>query len=1264
MSKISLTCWGMLLLAFAAHAQDPSEGSGPQQNLSFRRECEPAKAQRDQAVNNVRARLTTGGDLWWDGDKGRYIVPKVPVGEPEVSAIFAAGLWMGGVDDAGNLKLAAQTYGRPSERADFWPGPLTTLDDPVPGVTNPQTCRDWDRFFTVTAEEVDEHLRRYREASEQGMPYEVEQVPQGVLGWPGAGNPFFSSIHGFELPIGQGGLASFTDADGDGVYNPAMGDFPSLFVGGCSDGIRFPDELTFWVFNDAGNKHTSSKAPAIGMEIRAYAFAYATNDALNDMTFQHYQYINRALEPLDSAYFALWVDFQLGCPSDDYIGCDTLRDMAFVYNADELDGQLDCLCFLNINTYCDEIPLLGIDLLQTPIGPKVFGANGELLNAAIGQAADTLVEVGMTSFTYYSGINVPEGGAPNTPLKYYRHMTGHWPDGTPLTVGGQGYKDGTVPTTYAFPSSPSDPNGWSMSGVGFPTGSTQGRRTVQSAGPVRLAPGSVNELAVGVFWVPNVAHPAPSIRRLQQASDFAQALFDNCEFGLVGPDAPHLDFIELDQELLIILSNDERTSNNAFEAYAERSLAAPESADDAQYVFEGYKIYQLAGPDLVLNEENSADPSRARLVAQVDIQNGIGKIYNWSVAEESPGTRPYYVPTLMVDGQDQGLRKSFRITEDAFADGDRSLINHKQYYFAAVAYAHNEYEPFDPDQVLGQPAPYLEGRQNIGPIGDARPYTAIPRPIVDRKLNAGYGEGAVVTRIDGLGTGGNFLDLGAETRAAIEERIASGLPYDGELTYAPGRAPIEITIFNPLDVVDGEFEIQFVDSDLEDDVLDQDARWVLRRLDAPDVEIMAERSIERLNEQVISEFGFSVSIAQVAEPGAQARADNGYIGAELTYERGPAATPWLSFIPNGANPLGAFGNPLFFTYISTGLREVDELLDPDGGLTQFGQSPMMPYYLLDYRLRGDLELPFISPVWADASGSRIVRAQTTLASLRNVDIVLTPDKSLWSRCLVIESASRFYTQAGFTAQGGRFHFDLRAAPSVGKEAGANGLPLPDGDGEGMGWFPGYAIDVETGQRLNIFFGENSVYRDIDPNSGEIDFLADATFTEGRRGADMMFNPSSQVLLPEVRDLGMLPLYVGGQHSVYVTKTVYDECAALRENFRPEVNALIKVRSIREIIWAGMWLPPAGISMNSYADGLVPDRARVKLRVTNPYQVETGDERTGSGEVAQPCYRLPSITVPALWYGLQPCYRLPSITVSALWYGLPPCYRLPSIATQL
>ena len=75
--------------------------------LRFAENCNNAVAQIDQAINNVRARLTTGGDVWWDSNDGRYIVPKVPAGLPEVSSIFAGAVWLGGVDPAGNLKVAS-----------------------------------------------------------------------------------------------------------------------------------------------------------------------------------------------------------------------------------------------------------------------------------------------------------------------------------------------------------------------------------------------------------------------------------------------------------------------------------------------------------------------------------------------------------------------------------------------------------------------------------------------------------------------------------------------------------------------------------------------------------------------------------------------------------------------------------------------------------------------------------------------------------------------------------------------------------------------------------------------------------------------------------------------------------------------------------------------------------------------------------------------------------------------------------------------------
>ena len=42
---------------------------------SPRMNCQPAQANTDLEINNVRARLLTGGDIWWNKEDGRYIVP-------------------------------------------------------------------------------------------------------------------------------------------------------------------------------------------------------------------------------------------------------------------------------------------------------------------------------------------------------------------------------------------------------------------------------------------------------------------------------------------------------------------------------------------------------------------------------------------------------------------------------------------------------------------------------------------------------------------------------------------------------------------------------------------------------------------------------------------------------------------------------------------------------------------------------------------------------------------------------------------------------------------------------------------------------------------------------------------------------------------------------------------------------------------------------------------------------------------------------------
>lgn len=1162
--KLWLLCFLGVGLASVAQAHiNPKMENSPKQNnrVQFRESCDQAVAQTDMSINNVRARLLTGGDVWWDGDDGRYVVPKVEPGKREVSSIFAGAVWLGGVDPAGNLKVAAQTYGRSGGRSDFWPGPL----DPVLGTTEQEVCAKWDKFFKITGAEIDAHLRNYESAVQAGIEYDEGSIPKAIRGWPSKGNQFFFDVNGFELPFTDQGLAGFFDRDGDDQFEPDEGDYPVIQIRGC-ELTQYPDEMVFWIYNDAGNIHAQSQGDPIQMEVQVQAFAYATNDELNDMTFQRYKLINRAIESIDSTFFAMWVDPDLGCYTDDYVGCDTVRSLGYVYNADALDGEASCNDCGGAATYCTEIPILGVDYFRGPLDE-----NG--------------LELGMSSFTYYNngsiGSTPPGTHDPGNAQEYYNYLSGSWRDGSPFTFGADAYQDG-APIKYAFIDAPDDPNGWSMCSQN--TDPNADRRIIQASGPFRLDPGAINELIVGVVWVADQMYPCPSIRELQNADDIAQALFDNCFDITDGPDAPDVDFIELDREIIAVFTNDTITSNNAYEAYMERGLRIPDTAEDSLYRFEGYKLYQLAGPNVTISD--LSDPDKARLIYQVDVNNGVGKIFNWKEVEAPGGY--LRTPVVQVEGADRGIRHTFRITEDQFAQGDRRLINHKKYYFTAIAYAYNNYEQFDPNTGIGQDQPYLEGRRNIGD-GNNPYYTVLPRPITLQNLKSSYGDGAVITRIDGIGVGNNFLRISEETRTAILNGT-----FDGRITYLPGSGPIDISIFNPLEVKDGRFLITFVDANLSNNKLEEGARWKLIDL-TRNIEIFSETTIEKLNEQIMTQYGFSVNIGQTLDAGNVTNPTNGVIGYEEVY-KDSTAEAWLSGIPDGFTfPLLPAGIDEVFNFVSTGSGQSDEQLDPRQAYTNIGPGYWVPYTLADWRVRPTG--PYISPAWsiAGGTGGNIVRTNNPLSALNNVDIVFTKDKSLWSRCVIVESASPYYKQAGFIPEGDKNFFDLRARPSVGKEdADGDGLPDPDGDGMGMGWFPGYAIDVETGERLNIFFGENSVY-----NSFRLDSVTTIPLT----GADMMFNPTNtQLLAGDFTTLSIYNFIAGAQHFIYVTRQKYDGCAAIRTRLS-DATALRKVQALQTITWT--CIPLSTQPFLSYAQGLIPNDLTVQLRVDNPYQVMAG-----------------------------------------------------------
>jgi hypothetical protein len=1155
---------------------------GGKYRLQAREACSASNAQYDQAINNVRARLTTGGDVWWDWTtgEGKYIVPNVDPrsGQPAVSSIFAGSVWLGGYDDFGNLKIAAQTY-RNARQQDFWPGPL----DDETGTTSADTCSKWDRFFHVLGDNIRSFKSKFSEAERTGVPLTVDDVPLDVLGWPGNDNPYFFEIHQFQLPSTTQGLAGFYDRNNDNVYDPLDGDFPVIEIRGCPIGPDNspPDEMSFWIYNDNGNIHSMTGGLPIQMEVQVQVFAFQSDDELNDMTFHRYKLINRARQSIDSTFFAMWIDPDLGCYTDDYIGCDTARSLMYIYNQDAIDGETGCDCPQGVPTYCDKVPILGVDYFRGPLDE--FGE-----------------EIGMSSFAYFNnpGIGNPNANTTdpdrNLPQQWYNYMSGSWKDGTRFTQGGIGYNPGSTDfIDYAFPDPPSESlPSWSMCSEGLQPGD---RRTVQASGPFRLDPGAVNELIIGAVWVPDQDYPCPNLNALLGADNIAQGLFDNCFKVLDGPDPPELDFIELDKQIVVLLSNPE-SSNNFNERYNEEGIGFPDFLEDDErlYRFEGYKVYQLRREDVSLQSLN--DPTQAILVFQSDIRNEVDDIYNWHAVENPDPSQPnVWIPTLRVEGSNSGIRHSFTITEDRFATGDRKLINHKKYYYVAVAYGYNNFAQFE----VGNPEstqrePYIQSKRKI------TKYTVIPRPIVYEELNSSYGSGVIITRLDGQGVGGNFLKVAKEMREAIAFDI-----HGGEITYLEKAGPIHVRIFNPLEVKDGTYILRFMDENMSDNILNDSVFWELTADNG--TVILADTTINKLNEQLIKEFGISVSIEQTESDPAKYQDDplfnNGYIGVSKAYldTLGPE---WLlqTGVPEGLqiSPFEPLNN--VFNYVRTAFGEDDFEDDRRGSYNPVVEAGWVPYYLASHA--DDQYL--VSPAWQSNTNSVAKNLIGGVHTLNNVDVVFTSNKDLWSRCIVVETSWKGASDFNLT-QGISTEFDLRDHPSVGKDADPNtGLPFADGDGIGMGWFPGYAVDVETGERLNIFFGEASAY-----DESFAEFYDDSvTITR-----DMMWNPNGQLLLRDPQTFNFIPytFFSGGLHTVYVTNSPYDECARLRNQLRIGANPINKARALRDITWAHMPLLSGEAPLLSYEEGLIPNELTVSLRVHSHYETLVGADYDNTGQ---------------------------------------------------
>lgn len=573
------------------------------------------------------------------------------------------------------------------------------------------------------------------------------------------------------------------------------------------------------------------------------------------------------------------------------------------------------------------------------------------------------------------------------------------------------------------------------------------------------------------------------------------------------------------------------------------------------------------------------------------------------------------------------------------------------------------YDPADPTTIDGQKEPYLASRKS--PSGPVKVYSAIPHQIDIEKdgveLNAQYGDGVELVRVEGRGNGGNFLDLSEQSIAElwINGETDNRWSIDSAV-FEPGEGPVNVKVVDPLSIPSGAFTIRFSDESGTGDL--QRMTWTLSggNLETP---ISSDQAVWLDNEQVIFELGLSLTLNYGYSPfelvtapnGEETTApNNGYLGFEVVYE--DETNQWLGglldvdsdpesnwiksgdlIVPDPLEGSKDFAEDDHFeNYAPAEPGDDDRSLDEEQVFENIAGRTWAPFALASYDSSHHIPAFPISgaPTWRFAED---ILRNAGLQNTPSVNIYITKDRSKWTRCAVLEANDN-----PLITQGGAQRGELRRALSVDKDGRnqldpdvniqeatfngtqvlgdlANDLLQRDRDfltnnlgfdesdlsqvSFGMGWFPGYAVDVETGERLNMAFAEDS-------------------WLGSERGDDLLWNPTSTLeegLFNEIR--------FGGKHMVYVFRHNYDQAADIGANdvmpeydggtfaferlttFDPSATSNLldpnnaEYLKYMSVMRAGAW---AGYPMVAENNQLFGDQADgndvlIKLRASKPYR---------------------------------------------------------------
>lgn len=453
--------------------------------------------------------------------------------------------------------------------------------------------------------------------------------------------------------------APFYDRDSNGVYDPD----PNGHYDPTKDepGIAGADQVVWFVMNDLNAAQSQSflGSDPIGLEIQVTLWAYQrpSTDQLGNVVFKRAKFIYKgtAATPnnatVENMYFGQWADPDLGDYSDDFEGCDTVREtsvgtttsLGFVYNSTTLDRNFAALGL--------PPPSMGYDFFAGPLVPSP----GDTAVFDL-QYKPGFKNLGMTAWIYFAA-----GGTYSDPPfnylgagQWYNLLRGLTPiDGSPFVFPGT-----SEPTSFWLSGDPVAGTG-NLDGVIDAPGD---RRMMLSTGPFTMALGDTQEVVVALIG--GMGADRLSSVTVLRYNDIAAQFAYNSLFQLPSaPPSPKLRVVPQDRQLVLDWGFD------------LNAVTKTEGDVNHGYAFQGYNVYQLPTATSTVDQGIK--------LATFDVVDNVTTILD-NVLDPTSGQvlqKPVQI------GKNNGISRYMVINTDKLQT--KPLADGQPYYFAVTAYNFN-----------------------------------------------------------------------------------------------------------------------------------------------------------------------------------------------------------------------------------------------------------------------------------------------------------------------------------------------------------------------------------------------------------------------------------------------------------------------------------------------------------------------------------------------------------------------------------------------